>query len=286
VNEGERRLLEACAGNAESHGEIDASALKGVGTLFLAVVGTLAATLLFAPKIYPYLFLCMVIFGGAIAHFWGRKNRGTIWGEMLCSRSVWLLWVQYFLLSFPWYFYITWLPTYLQDYRKLSPADSAYYAILPLFLGGTGSLFCGFLSPKLAQMMGSVKTARRSIASVGFLGAGLMLIVSIQTQDPLYAMIFMGLASFFNDLVMPGAWAACMDVGGKYAGTLAGSMNMMGNMAGFTAPLIGGFILDSTKASTGTSDWNQFLYLMAGVYLLGTVVWPFIDPVTPLEEKL
>lgn len=285
VNEGERRLLEACAGNAESHGEIDASALKSVGTLFIAIVGTLAATLLFAPKVYPYLFLFMVIVGGAIAHLWGRKNRGTIWGEMLCSRSVWLLWVQYFLLSFPWYFYITWLPTYLQDYRKLSPAESANYAILPLFLGGAGSLFCGFLSPKLAQMIGSVKTARRAIASVGFLGAGLMLIVSIQTQDPLYAMIFMGMASFFNDLVMPGAWAACMDVGGKYAGTLAGSMNMMGNMAGFTAPLIGGFILDSTKAATGTSDWNQFLYLMAGVYLLGTVVWPFIDPVTPLENE-
>ena len=28
-------------------------------------------------------------------------------------------------------------------------------------------------------------------------------------------MFFMGMASFFNDLVMPGAWAACMDVGGN-----------------------------------------------------------------------
>ncbi|MBL8227584.1 MAG: hypothetical protein JNL98_03875 [Bryobacterales bacterium] len=76
-----------------------------------------------------------------------------------------------------------------------------------------------------------------------------------------------------------------MDIGGKYAGTLAGSMNMMGNMAGFVAPMVGGILLDASKASTGTADWNQFLYLMAGVYLAGTVVWPFIDPVKPLEER-
>ena len=61
-------------------------------------------------------------------------------------------------------------------------------------------------------------------------------------------MIFMGFASFFNDLVMPGAWAACMDIGGRYAGTLAGSMNMMGNVAGFVAPMVGGTILESQQA--------------------------------------
>jgi MFS family permease len=286
VNEGEWKLLEACAENSESHGEVDRATLKKVGTMFIAIVGALAGTLLFAPHIYPYLFLFMVVFGGGIAHLWGRRNRGTIWGEMLCSRSVWLLWVQYFLLSFPWYFYITWLPTYLQEYRQLSPEVSANYAILPLLLGGFGSLFCGFISPRMAVWTGSVKLTRRLMASVGFLGAGIMLVVSIRTADPLPAMIFMGMASFFNDLVMPGAWAACMDVGGKYAGTLAGSMNMMGNMAGFTAPLIGGFILETTKASTGTADWNQFLYLMAGVYLLGTIVWPFIDPVKPLQDNM
>ena len=45
-------------------------------------------------------------------------------------------------------------------------------------------------------------------------------------NDPLLAMLAIGLASFSNDLVMPGAWAACMDVGGKYAGSLSGAMNM------------------------------------------------------------
>jgi MFS family permease len=187
--------------------------------------------------------------------------------------------VQYFLLAYPWYFYITWLPTYLQEFRGLDPKAASRLAIFPLLFGGFGSLFCGFVSSHVARWTGSVRFTRRLLASLGFFGAGLMIILSIQIKDPLLAMIAMGLASFSNDLVMPGAWGACMDVGGKYAGTLSGSMNMMGNMAGFVAPTAAGYILRYTGG-----DWNMNLYVMAGVYLLGTLTWPFIDPVTPLED--
>jgi nitrate/nitrite transporter NarK len=115
---------------------------------------------------------------------------------------------------------------------------------------------------------------------VGFGSAALMMFIAIQVKDPLWAMIGLGLSSFCNDLVMPNAWGACMDVGGKYAGTLSGSMNMMGNIAGFVAPVTGGLILRSTG-----NDWNLFITIMAGVYLLGMITWPFIDPVTPLENE-
>lgn len=202
------------------------------------------------------------------------------WKKLITSRTVWLLWLQYFFLSYPWYFYITWLPTYLQEYRHLSTAESAKYAILPLFFGGLGAFFCGSISARVVRWTGSTERARRLLASSGFLGAAIMLTISIQTADPAYAMVFMGLASFCNDLVMPGAWATCMDIGGKYAGTVAGSMNMMGNIAGFVAPLTGGIILKRTGG-----DWNMFLYTMAVMYLLGTFCWPFIDPVTPLEPE-
>ncbi|MBL8218167.1 MAG: MFS transporter [Bryobacterales bacterium] len=213
------------------------------------------------------------------------EGHGNVpWGLLIRNRSVWLLWAQYFCLSFPWYFYITWLPTYLQEYRSLDAVESAKLAIFPLFFGGVGSLFCGLISPAVTRMTGSLKTTRRLLASLGFLGAGILLILSLQMQDPLMAMIVMGLASFCNDLVMPGAWAACMDIGGKYAGTLSGSMNMMGNLAGFVAPQVGGYILKHTENAQGVGDWNLFLYVMAGVYLAGTVIWPFIDPSKPLEE--
>jgi Sugar phosphate permease len=201
------------------------------------------------------------------------------WGRLLRSRTVWLLWVQYFLMSYPWYFYITWLPTYLQEYRQLSPEASAKMAILPLLFGGFGSLFCGFISAHVARWTGSVRFARRLLATSGFVLACGFLLLSIHLRDPLLGMLAMGMASFSNDLVMPGAWGACMDVGGKYAGTLAGSMNMMGNMAGFVAPVVGGYILRETG-----NNYNIFLYTMAVAYLLGAFCWPLIDPVTPIDK--
>jgi sugar phosphate permease len=200
------------------------------------------------------------------------------WGKLVSSRTVWFLWIQYFLLAFPWYFYITWLPKYLQEFRHLSEGQSARMAIFPLLFGGFGSLFCGLISAWVARRMGSVKTSRRVLACLGFFGASLFLVLSINLENIWLAMIAMGMASFCNDLVMPGSWGACMDVGGKYAGTLSGSMNMMGNMAGFVAPWLGGHIVDSTGG-----NWNMFLYTMAAAYMLGVFCWPFIDPVTPLE---
>jgi sugar phosphate permease len=200
------------------------------------------------------------------------------WGKLLRSRTVWLLWAQYFFLSYPWYFFITWLPTYLQEYRGLEEGASARYAIFPLLFGGFGSLFCGLISGKVEGRWGT-RRGRRALACTGFAGGALFMMLHTQLDDVLLAMVAMGLASFANDLVMPPAWGAAMDVGGKYAGTLSGSMNMMGNLAGFVAPWVGGWIVQHTGG-----HWNVFLYLMAGVYLLGLACWPFIDPVTPIEQ--
>jgi len=199
------------------------------------------------------------------------------WGKLLRTRSIWLLWLQYFVSSFSWYFNITWLPTYLQQHWKLAPAVAAQYAILPLFFGGIGALFCGSISASFARRVG-LGQSRRILATSGFLGAAIFLAVSLQFHDPQWAMLSMGMASFCNDLAMPPSWAACMDIGGKYAGTVSGSMNMMGNLAGYVSPVVGGYIL----AATGR-DWNVFLYVLAAVYLCGVAIWPFIDPETPIE---
>jgi ACS family glucarate transporter-like MFS transporter len=202
------------------------------------------------------------------------------WMKLIRSRSVVLLWVQYFCLSFPWYFYVTWLPTYLQEFRHQTPAASARLAIFPLLFGGFGSLLCGLLAPRVARSMGDLTRARRTISVTGFLSAAVFLWISTRIDDPLLGMLMMGVASFANDLTMPCSWNSCMDIGGKYAGTVAGSMNMMGNLAAFAAPAFGGILLDRTH-----NDWNLLLLVMVVVYVAGAMCWPFIDPVTKIESQ-
>jgi len=209
----------------------------------------------------------------------GESHGNVPWGKLTASKSVWLLWIQYFCTSFPWYFFITYLPKYLQEYRKLDETTASRYAIMPLLFGGFGSLIAGFIAASLNKKVGSVAVGRKILSVTGFLGGCVFMLVCIHTQDPFWAMVAMGMASFCNDLNMPGAWGACMDIGGKYAGTVSGSMNMMGNLAGFVAPTVGGYILKNYN-----KDYHMFLYIMAGVYLIGAIVWPMIDPVTPMEQ--
>jgi|SRR5579859_427900 len=214
-----------------------------------------------------------------------RENRelaathGSVpWAKFARSRTVWMLCLQYFCLSYGWYFYITWLPTYLQKVRGVEIGKSALLSILPLFLGGLGSLTCGLLSTPIVRLTHSVARTRKLMACLGFTGASALLIVSIHLADPVAAMVAMGFASFCNDLVMPGSWGACMDVGGKYAGTLSGTMNMMGNFGGAVSPTAITLILRWTH-----NNWDATFYVSAAVYFCGSFFWLLMDPVTPIE---
>ena len=138
------------------------------------------------------------------------------WRKLVANRSVLLLWLQYFLITYPWYFYITWLSTYLREYFKVTnEMTSAWYAVLPLLFGGIGCLFSGMILPRVATWVGGTIKARRIVATCGFIGAGGFMLLCIQQNNPLYGMLAMGMASFCNDLVMPCAWGACMDIGGR-----------------------------------------------------------------------
>jgi MFS transporter, ACS family, glucarate transporter len=202
------------------------------------------------------------------------------WNKFLKSKTVWLLWAQYICLAYGWYFYITWLPTYLKEARGASLEMGALLAILPLFFGGIGSMFSGYLSTYLENRTGNIKMVRRWLAGIGFFGAAVLIALSVNIEDPLMGMIAMGLASFSNDLAMPPSWGACMDVGGKYAGTLSGSMNMMGNLGGAIGPVVVGYILSSTN-----DNWAITFYISAAVYFMGIFCWMFIDPVTPIDDE-
>ena len=206
------------------------------------------------------------------------KHAHVPWRKFLHARQVWMLCGQFFCLNYGWYFYITWLPSYLREARHLAITSSALLSILPLFCGGLGNPACVYLSRIVTQRTGSVARARRLMAYLGFAGASFFLLFSTLMRNPLLAMLSIGAASFSNDLVMPGAWTASMDVGGKYAGTLGGTMNMCGNIGGALAPLAIGYMLTWSHG-----NWNLTFYVSAAIYAMGMIFWRFLDPVTPIE---
>jgi MFS family permease len=225
------------------------------------------------------------------------------WAKILRSRTVWLLFVQYFCFGYGWYFYITWLPTFVTeahgaDFKKsallawvpgmlgnhvtpevIKAVQGALLAGIPLFFGGFACMLSGWLAGWLVRRGFALARVRRGLAYLGYWGAAAMLLLSPRFADPVCAMLVMGLASFSLDLTLPVCWRTAMDVGGKYAGTVSGTMNMAGQIGGAAGPVVVGYILQYLN-----HNWTLTLVISAAIYVVGGLCWTWIDPVTPVDK--
>jgi len=196
------------------------------------------------------------------------------WKRLFTTKSVLLLWVYYFCISYVWYFYITWLPKYMELELKMNMQETWTSILngLPLFLGGIGCFIGGIVARRMSAKSASLSRARRTIGVLGMLAAGGMILLATTLNNPTYAMLALGFSGFFNDLSMPGAWGACMEVGGKLAGSVSGSMNMIGNLGGALGGVAVPWLMNLTHQS-----WDKVFYVAAATYLIAALCWMFID---------
>lgn len=213
----------------------------------------------------------------------GAGHAAIPWKRLFTSRSVLLLWLYYFCISYVWYFYITWLPKFMEAenglHMDMKATSSSVLNGLPLFLGGIGCFLGGILARRLSAATGRVSMARRVLGVTGMLAAGLLIVLAAQTKNATWAMLALGMSGFFNDLSMPGAWGACMDIGGKLAGSVSGSMNMIGNFGG----ALGSVAVPWLMKELGYG-WEGVMLVAASTYLISALCWAFIDSDERLQE--
>ena len=186
------------------------------------------------------------------------------WVQVLLQPQVLLLMLQYFCWSYVWYFFVTWLPTYLQEAQGQTAAATAGYAILPLLFGGFGSLLSGLLPLHLP---------RRWVAVGCYLVVFLLLLALPHVHGVGPAIALMAAISFTGDVTVPISWNACVEIGKRYTATVGAAMNMFANFSGFAAPFVGGYILKHYD-----NNWTMVLQVMACFAALGAFLWLFIDP--------
>src|SRR5512143_3855635 len=90
----------------------------------------------------------------------GAGHFAVPWRRWLRSRTVWCLCAQYWAVSYVWYYFVTWFPTYRLRARGFVVRQSAWLAGTPLLLGGFASLAAGRLAPLLARRFGGMRVAR------------------------------------------------------------------------------------------------------------------------------
>jgi MFS family permease len=223
------------------------------------------------------------------------------WGKLLRSRNLWALCLMYTVTNFCWYFLMYNHPTAIKKaYPDYNTTDDGKLTLAllsgaPLLIGMFGCLLGGILSDFWIRRTGSRKWGRRVFGMFGYGMAGICYFAAIagkvQFPDNLWAYaIPLVLMGFFNDLIMAPAWAAAQDIGGRYAATVSGAMNSVGNLVGAVGgiAITGNIIKYHTPdgASNMTTHGYVILFAMYGIiYLLGAASWLFIDAGKPVVTE-
>lgn len=202
------------------------------------------------------------------------------WRKLLSSPQLWIIGLMYFCYVWASWFYFTWMPTYLEKGRHFPEDEMKLYAALPFILGTGSNVLGGFLSDTLSARFGP-KIGRLAIGTTSLTAGGICLFITATVPDSQRWAIVGALALGFGltDLMLPSAWAICLDVGQKYAGTVSGAMNTFGSIGGFLcAELFGRLVKHS-------GNYNQPLMVIAGMLLCSAILFSRIDPTRPLVAE-
>jgi ACS family glucarate transporter-like MFS transporter len=171
----------------------------------------------------------------------------AIFKKLLTNRMLWCAYLgQYCTIALS-YFFITWFPIYLVQARGMNIMDAGFATIAPALFGFLGGISGGYISDKLLASGWSISWARKTPYIVGMLmAASLTLAAVIPSNMGIIAIMSF---AFFGKGVAAGAgtWTVISDTAPKEAVGLAGSIfNGIGNIAGFTTPLLFGIIVGLT----------------------------------------
>ena len=198
------------------------------------------------------------------------------WARLIRNRNVWALCGMYSGYTYGLYFYLTWLPTYLQESRGVAEAQLGFYAGLPWLVASASNLLGGWLTDRLSRKM-SLRWARRLPAMCGLLAAALFLVLAALLENNTWAMLALALSFGSSDLILAVCWATCLDIGRQYAGTVSGTMNSLGQLGGVIAPVLVGWLVQEF------GSWRLPLLLSAGYYVVSALLWLLIDAERPLD---
>jgi MFS family permease len=205
----------------------------------------------------------------------GHALRFADFTRLLRNRSMIGLALSYFTQSYGFYFYITWLPTYLEKVRGFTAMRLGILAGLPLILSMAADLSGGLMTDHASRRFG-LRWGRAGVGVISCLGAGVAMAAGAFVQDGVSAAILIAVAAASSNLMLGASWGSCIDIGGDQTGLVGGVMNTAGQVGGILSPIILALIVRHF------SSWSTPLYLTGLLYCLGAVAWCMVDASQPV----
>ena len=214
-----------------------------------------------------------------------KENRDVIatdkksapWATFGQNFSFYAIAIQYFVIQFIISLFLIWLPTFLIEEYGLAKQDLGV-AGAPWIMTFILIMVGGTISDKILSSGRTKFQARTVIALFGFGMFAAGLVAAIFSETILMNLIFLSIALGGIGLSMGMSWAAAADLGRNFAGTVAGWMNLWGNIGAFASPLLAGILV-------GNIGWTNTLLLVLVPTAIAVVLWLFVKPDRPLVRK-
>lgn len=180
--------------------------------------------------------------------------------KVFTSKLIWLLTAVYFSYNFALYGISFWLPNLIGDLGITDAVQVGFLSALPSLAAIVSMVIFGYLSDRAGER-------RRFIAAAFLLSALGFAICIIAGTDPVWGIIGLCLANA-GALSIPAifwSFQTSMLAGTALAGGIA-LINSTGNLAGFAAPYLIGFVKDTTGVATVA------LYITGGIMIVGAIL--------------
>lgn len=178
------------------------------------------------------------------AHASAQSTQDKIsWISLFKYRKLWGLLAIKFLPDAGWYFFIFWLPKYLNDVRGLDIQGIGAYAWVPYAMAGAGSFLGGWLSSFLLKKNFSLDLSRK--IPLGFAAALLPASLFITDASLHMAVFFFGMAMFGHQLYSTIVQTLVADMfPSKVVGSVSGLMGCAATYGAMLFSLVIGFVIE------------------------------------------
>ncbi len=263
---------------------------------FGAVVGPALGTLLGGMIMVRYGWRAMFIVMGTASLLWlvvwlrwmrtpaGSKPHAATGDDppywlILRQRALWGGMMGTFCSNYAFYFVFSWLPLYLVNERGLSLATMTEVAGAFYVVDGASVLAAGFLLDRWVTNGASFNRAYKTALALSSAGVGLCLIASSMVTGLVAAAAILLLTGLLDGLNSPSNPSVTQTFAGPRAtGRWMGIQNAVGNVAGMTAPVVTGYLVQRT------GHYTSALIVSGCVALCGLVAWLVIVPeVRPID---
>jgi MFS transporter, ACS family, glucarate transporter len=173
--------------------------------------------------------------------------------------------------TYGFYFFITWLPTYLSNSRRMVNAELAIFAGMPLLLSVLADVTGGMTTDALSRRFGT-RVGRCGVGGVAYLFAAIAMLSGTLVGDARLAGCLIALGGAASMFTLAPAWATAIELGGRNSAVLSATMNTAGQIGGILSPIVLAYIVDRV------GNWSMPLHILSCLYLMAAICWIFINP--------